>query len=170
MLKRHKSRNSQQTGLTDVPKFVLLFALLIGLMACADVPIGTYTTKKVPELPCEKTQRFFLPIEFNGEGDVLYEDQIQDLIQILSLRPTRDVYVFVHGWDKTVMLAEKDYSDFICRFHQTGNTMIPSNESEKPSTNDALMVGLFWPSTSFPDSTDSLFLKPLTYSKIPPTG
>lgn len=114
---------------------------LTGLIAgCVDG--NRYNSKDLTTLPCERTAKeFFLPVEFDADGKFVYDDQIEAVKE--GLRQADQVYVFVHGWDKTTETAERDYQDLICRFRTHSRS--GSSRSEK-----AIIIGVFWPSTEFP--------------------
>jgi len=48
---------------------------------------------------------FFYPVEFDADGNILYEDQLR--AAKIATKPPRDIIIFVHGWDKTAGSAER---------------------------------------------------------------
>lgn len=128
-----------------------------------------YTSEDVAILPCEAgpTPRFFFPIEFDITGGRRFpEDQFHALEQAISdkRRPISHVYIFVHGWNKTPYIAEREYQDFICRLHARIQPRDPSATSLPPA--NIIMIGVFWRSTLMPNLRDPLLLKWLTYFMI----
>jgi hypothetical protein len=135
---------------------LLLLSLAPG---CSDV--ARYNSQDLTGLPCEpSTEQFFYPIEFTADGGMPFpsqRDQIEFAIRDLALT---DIFVFVHGWDKTASTAERDYQDFICRLYREVVRSPIGGRSR------AVIIGVFWPSTVFSDSSDPLPLKPFTYRVI----
>ena len=127
------------------------------LQACTLGPI--YTSRDVARLPCETTaSKFFYPVEFDADGKLLHEDQLQAASAAAS--SARDIVIFVHGWDKTTGSAERDYQDFLCRLFWRG---VETNQLSETST---VVVGVFWPSTVFRNYADFPLIKPITYYTI----
>lgn len=133
--KRHYCMN-----LIDKYHFIGLLVLVCLVAGCAD---GTrYNSKDLTTLPCERTAgEFFLPVEFDEDGKFVYDDQVDSIKE--GLRRADQVYVFVHGWDKTTETAERDYQDLICRFHT-------HSRSGSSRTEKVIIIGVFWPATEFP--------------------
>lgn len=127
--------------------------VVIGILCgCA----ARYTTLDLAVLPCEGLEKFFYPIEFTSDGELRYAEQIDALNGRLKAGDIRNVFVIVHGWNKTSSLAERDYQDFICRFYLQGA------RERLAAANQTVIVGLFWPSTVMPDG-DPVPLQPLTF-------
>ena len=148
---------------------IVICTLLVSLCSCGSFARRDYTSKDVAILPCEQLKRFFFPIEFNESGDLLYQDQLGEAFETLQKGTVKDIYIFVHGWDKTASLAERDYQDFICRFHAVGTAGTAQMHPHPPGSagmKDAVILGLFWPSTVLPNQNDASLFKPVTYYKI----
>ncbi len=133
------------------------------------VRASRYTSEDVAILPCEaaSASRFFFPIEFDiGGGNRFPEDQFRALEQAIldKRRPLSHIYIFVHGWNKTPYIAEREYQDFICRLHARIQPRDPSATSLPPA--NILMIGVFWRSTLMANLPDPLLLKWLTYFMI----
>ncbi|MGA6829078.1 hypothetical protein ACO9S2_15890 [Nitrospira sp. NS4] len=140
---------------------------IIGLIAWPLLVNRTYTSRDLTSLSCEGRDRFFLPIEFNDVGGFLYQDQQTEFEQRLRAdKSLKDVYIFLHGWDKTAHTAERDYQDFICRFYISGKRSQSGAVKPRAEMDNAIMVGLFWPSTIFPSISDPDLLKPFSYPVI----
>lgn len=111
--------------------------------------VSRYTSEDVAILPCEAgpTPRFFFPIEFDIMGRRRFSrDQFRALREAIldERRPLSHIYIFVHGWNKTPYIAEREYQDFICRLH--ARIQRPEPSSTLPPAN-ILMIGVFWRST-----------------------
>ena len=114
--------------------------LVYSLLACTSIP--QYTSMDLAALPCEQeANEFFLPLEFNARGEIVYAEQL-DAIED-ALRRVDQIYVFSHGWDQTTKSAETDYQDLICRFRTHSSPTVDKR-------NNSIIVGLFWPSAEFP--------------------
>lgn len=116
----------------------------------------SYTSIDLADLPCESTQRFFYPLEFQKGGNLTYDEQIREIQQRLKKTRVSNLYIFVHGWDRPSRSAERDYQDFVCRFYR---------KSPRPME-DAIVIGIFWPATLFSNTEDPLLLKPLTFFPV----
>jgi pimeloyl-ACP methyl ester carboxylesterase len=143
-------------------------ALLVSSILGCSLQTQIYTSKDLALLPCEQREKFFFPLEFNEAGTLVYEDQMVDLKQRLQLqgKPVKDVYIFIHGWNKTTEVAESEYQDFICRFYTRNdhkNDSVALDDIDKKHT---IVVGVFWPSTLFPNTRDPVVLKPVSYFPI----
>lgn len=151
--------------LTESVFSLLKLVLLVFISGCGT---PTYTSKDISALPCEQASFFFYPVEFDAGGNYVYPDQIDLLQERLPDAGLRDLFVVIHGWDKTAAVAEQDYQDFICRFYFKGLSGVrrPLQSGGQSSTNGVLIVGVFWPSTFFPNFTDPEFLKPFSYFTI----
>lgn len=121
--------------------FIIVAAFLLGCSTgCAE--IAKYNSKDLTLLPCERSANdFFLPVEFDEKGSFVYPDQIETVKS--GLRDAEQIYVFVHGWDKTTQTAERDYQSLICRFYT--HTRRDTSRPDKTK-----IIGVFWPSTDFP--------------------
>lgn len=115
--------------------------IALGLMyGCAQT--GQYTSKDLTILPCEqRANEFFFPLEFDEAGNYVYEDQAPAIEK--ALLHAQRVFVFVHGWNKSPKLAEKDYQDLICRFYT-------HSKHDSANAKKSIIIGVFWPSTDFP--------------------
>lgn len=134
--------------------FFLLFLFQIG---CSTLP--QYNSQDLSVLPCEFNGRFFFPIEFDKDGNRLFEDQVEPIVSHLQDKKPQNIYIFIHGWDKTASSAEKDYQELIYRFYH--------KVSGKPEIEESHMViGVFWDSTMFQNISDPLLLKWATYFPI----
>ncbi len=154
----NKRQSLEKTGMNSILKVdsqaLLVLVILLLLPGCTLSPI--YTSKDLARLPCESTaSKFFYPVEFDADGDLLYEDQLQAARTAAST--SRDIIIFVHGWDKTTGSAENDYQDFLCRLYWRG---VDSGHTEETQT---IVIGVFWPSTVFPNYEDFPLIKPFTY-------
>ncbi|MEX5220169.1 MAG: hypothetical protein NW701_20310 [Nitrospira sp.] len=126
-------------NVTGVCSWFSIAATLL-LVGCVDV--ARYNSKDLTLLPCEgSATEFFLPVEFDENGHFIYLDQVDRIRN--ALRKVNQIYVFVHGWDKTTQTAEVDYQNLICRFHTHYRT--GASYTEK-----AIVIGVFWPSIEFP--------------------
>jgi len=139
-----------------------LAPLLLLLAGCAGVP--TYTSQDLTILPCETDiPRFFQPLEFNLDGTVLFADQQAAVERRVREQQPRDIVVFIHGWNKTAYVAEREYQDFLCRFH----TRLREAEGAAAVAPDRLLIiGVFWRSTLASNSPDPLLAKWITYFPI----
>jgi len=134
-----------------------VLVILLLLPGCILKPI--YTSKDLARLPCESTaSKFFYPVEFDADGSLLYEDQLQAARAAAS--KSRDIVIFVHGWDKTMGSAENDYQDFLCRLYWRG---VDNGYLEETQ---AMVIGVFWPATAFRNYEDFPLIKPATYYLI----
>jgi hypothetical protein len=148
------------------PDFLILFTISIFLLAVFCHLLWekrVYTSRDLARLPCESEKKIFFPIEFDEKGEVLYQEQWESFTQKLKPETSlSDVYIFIHGWDKTIDAAENDYRDFVCRFYQgPGNQLSQSDNSGAGS--NPLVVGIFWPSTMLANFQDPALIKPITY-------
>ena len=106
------------------------------------VQTGQYTSKDITTLPCEqKANEFFFPLEFDKAGNQVYADQAPAIEN--ALHHAEQVFVFVHGWNKTPDLAERDYQDLICRFYT-------HSKHDSANAKRSIIIGVFWPSADFP--------------------
>ena len=139
-----------------------LAPLLLLLAGCASVP--TYTSQDLAILPCETdVPRFFQPLEFDVDGKVLFADQQAAVERRVRAQEPRDIVVFIHGWNKTAYVTEREYQDFLCRFHAR------LREAEGPPATEPdrlLVIGVFWRSTLAANSPDWPLAKWLTYFPI----
>ena len=142
--------------------FLLIVLLVSGVLGCSH----QYTSKDLAMLPCEHGETFFFPVEFNEKGKRLYPDQVANLRERLQGKTVSDVYVFVHGWNKTAAVAESEYQDFICRFYTRSDDIKKQKRIDDGTKQPFIIVGIFWPSTLFPDIRDPIFLKPISYFPI----
>ena len=137
-------------------------APLLLLAGCASVP--TYTSQDLAILPCETdVPRFFQPYEFNVDGTPLFADQQAAVEQRLRQQRPRDIIVFIHGWNKTAYVAERDYQDFLCRFHAR---LREAEQAAAIERDRLLIIGVFWRSTLRANGPDPLLVKWLTYFPI----
>jgi hypothetical protein len=119
------------------PSLLLVFLVVCTLNGCSHAP--QYTSKDLTILPCEqKAHEFFFPLEFDAQGNLVYEDQPDHIGK--AMPEAESIYVFIHGWNKVPKLAETDYQDLICRFYT----------HSKANKKKSIVIGLFWPSTEFP--------------------
>ena len=134
-----------------------ILAFLLLLPGCTFNPI--YTSKDLAHLPCESTgSRFFYPVEFDADGNILYEDQLR--AAKIATKTPRDIIIFVHGWDKTAGSAERDYQDFLCRLYWRGV------DDRYLAEDQAVIIGVFWPSTILRNYEDFPLIKPFSYYVI----
>ena len=116
----------------------------------------TYTSKDLANLPCESpSSRFFYPVEFDADGNILYEDQLQ-AAKVAALT-RRDIIIFVHGWDKSAESVDGDYQEFLCRLYRRGV------EEQYLAEDQAIVIGVFWPSTILRNHEDFPLIKPISY-------
>lgn len=155
MNKRWSQKKEGTSSVLKVESQALwVLAILLFLPGCILKPI--YTSKDLARLPCESTaSKFFYPVEFDADGYLLYEDQLQAARTAAS--KSRDIVIFVHGWDKTTGSAENDYQDFLCRLYWRGvdNGFLEETQS--------MVIGVFWPATVFRNYEDFPLIKPITY-------
>jgi hypothetical protein len=139
---------------------VFLFVLL--LSTC--VAPGRYTSLDLALLPCEagESPKFFLPVEFDENGDFLYPHQQKELLDYLKKGTFKDLIFFTHGWNKNPASAELDYQSFICRFHAKLNDSLKDSKRQ----GKLKVVGIFWPSTITNRAKEPLLVKPVSYYKI----
>jgi hypothetical protein len=79
-----------------------------------------YTSKDLARFPCESpASRFFYPVEFDADGNILYEDQLH-AAKVATITRRDIIIIFVHGWDKTAGGAERDDQEFLCRLYWRG--------------------------------------------------
>jgi hypothetical protein len=129
-------------------------AILLLLPGSAFNPI--YTSKDLARLPCESlASRFFYPVEFDADGKILYEDQLHAAKVATITR--RDIIIFVHGWDKPAGSADGGYQDFLCRLYRRGV------DDQYLAKDQAIVIGVFWPSTILRNSEDFILIKPFSY-------
>ena len=115
-----------------------------------------YTGKDLARLPCESpASKFFYPVEFDADGNMLYEDQLH-AAKVAALT-RRDIIIFVHGWDKTAGSAEGNYQDFLCRLYWRGVG------DQYLAEDQAIVIGVFWPSTILRNHEDFPLIKPVSY-------
>lgn len=131
--------------------------LLILCVGCSTIP--RYNSKDLSILPCEYKERFFFPIEFNKNGQIVFKDQVEAINHRVKNKKPSKIYIFVHGWDKTAASAEKDYQDLICRFYQSVSEKAPLDPS-------SMVIGVFWNSNVFSNHSDPFLLKWATYFPI----
>lgn len=144
-------------------------ALAVLLGACGGGP-ARYTSQDIALLPCETgaSPVFFHPLEFTADGaPALGDEQVRRIRERLGPEMT-DIVVFVHGWNKNPSLAERDFSDFLCRLHghvrgvaQERNLWLESEKGQR-----LLVIGVFWPSTVLANARDPLLLKPPSYFRM----
>jgi hypothetical protein len=147
-------------------KFMIFAISMLALLCSCGHEVATYTSQDLALLPCETNSRLFFPIEFDKNGTRIYESQWNELEKEITRRTVRDVFVFVHGWDKTASLAEKDYQDFVCRFYARVDIGTKGRLSASSEEQSSVFVGLFWPSTIFANHSDMAIIKPATYYAI----
>lgn len=136
---------------------IVFFILFLFQIGCSTLP--QYNSQDLSVLPCEFNGRFFFPIEFDKDGNRLFEDQVEPIVSHLQDKKPKNIYIFIHGWDKTASSAEKDYQELICRFYH--------KVSGKPEIEESHMViGVFWDSTVFQNISDPFLLKWATYFSI----
>jgi len=77
------------------PQTLLTISLLIVLLtnSCAQLTTRIYTSRDFTGLPCENTERFFFPIEFDEKGELLYPEQWTDFISKLKDPFLRDAFI-----------------------------------------------------------------------------
>jgi pimeloyl-ACP methyl ester carboxylesterase len=137
-------------------------SLLLLLAGCAGVP--TYTSQDLAILPCETdVPRFFQPYEFNVDGAPLFADQQAAVERRLRTQQPRDIIVFIHGWNKTAYVAEREYQDFLCRFHAR---LREAEQAAAVEPDRLLIIGIFWRSTLSANGPDPLLAKWITYFPI----
>jgi pimeloyl-ACP methyl ester carboxylesterase len=136
--------------------------LAVIITGCAAVP--TYTSQDLAILPCETdVPRFFQPLEFDVNGKVLFADQQAAVERRVREQQPRDIVVFIHGWNKTAYVAEREYQDFLCRFH----ARLREAERESAVEPDRLLIiGVFWRSSLAANSPDPTVAKWITYFPI----
>ena len=115
-----------------------------------------YTSEDLARLPCESpTSRFFYPVEFDADGNILYEDQLH--VAKVAAITRRDIILFVHGWDKTAGSVDGDYQEFLCRLYRRGV------DEQYLAEDQAMIIGVFWPSTILRNHEDFPLIKPFSY-------
>jgi hypothetical protein len=133
-----------------------LWVLTILLLMPGSAFSPIYTGKDLARLPCESpASRFFYPVEFDPDGNILYEDQLHAAKVAAITR--RDIIIFVHGWDKTAGSAEQNYQEFLCRLYWRGV------EEQYLAEDQAIVIGVFWPSTILRNHEDFPLIKPFSY-------
>lgn len=115
----------------------------------------SYTSLDLSGLPCEISPYNFLAVEFNKDGLPLYPDQFKLIENRVQEHDIKSFYVFIHGWNKTVQVAESEYQDFVCRFLQ-----------KRPPNDRFLLIGVFWPSTLIEGYKDHDLIKPFSFNII----
>lgn len=147
---------------------IVLSAIVLGIGCARDA--AQYTSQDLDLLPCETgaSPTFFQPLEFGDDGKPAYGQEQIDRILNQVTPETKEVVVFVHGWNKNPRLAESDFSNFLCRMHgyirqvaQERNMWLESEKGKR-----LLVVGVFWPSTWLPNSRDPFWLKPPSYFRM----
>ena len=139
-----------------------LAPLLLLLAGCASVP--TYTSQDLAILPCETdVPRFFQPLEFDVNGKVLFADQQAAVERRIHAQQPRDIVVFIHGWNKTAYVAEREYQDFLCRFHAR---LREAEGAAAIEPDRLLIIGMFWRSTLGANGPDPMLAKWITYFPI----
>lgn len=143
-------------------------AFLVSALAISSCAQQVYTTKDLSPLPCEPASFYFLPAEFGTDGTPSYPDQLETIQHKLEVLEVEDVFIFVHGWDKPSIVAEQEYQNFICRLYGKGwpETKLPKPSSYLPHFRNSAIIGLFWPSSVFPNFSDPDILKLATYYAI----
>ncbi len=132
------------------------------LAGCAGVP--TYTSQDLAILPCETdVPRFFQPYEFNVDGTPLFADQQAAVERRVREQQPRDIVVFIHGWNKTAYVAEREYQDFLCRFHAR---LREAEGAAAIEPDRLLIIGMFWRSTLGANGPDPMLAKWITYFPI----
>jgi hypothetical protein len=146
-----------------VVTFILPFLLfLLAVSSCTSQ--GRYTSLDLALLPCEygNQLKFFKPIEFKSDGSLLYPKQKDEVINDLNSGSLTDLVVFIHGWNKSPVSAERDYQDFLCRLHGK----LPLTEQGSKREGNWKILGVFWPSTISNKPQEPLLIKPISYYKI----
>jgi hypothetical protein len=134
----------------------VFWVLAIVLLLPGSTVNPIYTSKDHARLPCESpSSRFFYPVEFDADGNILYEDQLQAAKVAAITR--RDIIIFVHGWDKTAWSGDGDYQEFLCRLYRHGV------EEQYLAEDQAIVIGVFWPSTILRNHEDFPLIKPISY-------
>jgi len=134
----------------------LVLAILILLLLPGSIFNPIYSSEDLARLPCESTaSRFFYPVEFDADGNILYEDQLHAAKVAAITR--RDIIIFVHGWDKTVGSVDGDYQDFLCRLYWRWV------DNQYLAEDQAIVIGVFWPSTILRNHEDFPLIKPFSY-------
>ena len=133
---------------------IWVLAILLLLPGSTFNPI--YSSKDLANLPCESpSSRFFYPVEFDADGNVLREDQLHAARAAAMTR--RDIIIFVHGWDKSAGSVAGDYQEFLCRLYWRGV------EDQYLAEDQAIVIGVFWPSTILRNHEDFPLIKPVSY-------
>ena len=133
---------------------IWVLAILLLLPGSTFHPI--YSSKDLAHLPCESpASRFFYPVEFDVDGNILYEDQLQAAKAAAITR--RDIIIFVHGWDKAAGNGDGDYQEFLCRLYRHGV------EEQYLAEDQAIVISVFWPSTLLRNHEDFPLIKPISY-------
>jgi hypothetical protein len=133
-----------------------VLAILILLLLPSSIVNPIYSSEDLARLPCESTaSRFFYPVEFDADGNILYEDQLHAAKVAAITR--RDIIIFVHGWDKTAGSVDGDYQDFLCRLYWRGV------DNQYLAEDQAIVIGVFWPSTILRNHEDFPLIKPFSY-------
>ena len=152
-------------------RFAGLAVLLVVLAASGCATTRKYNSLDLALLPCEQgnAPRFFRALEFDRDGKVVFIEQQEKLAGRLSGTtdqgaqiPVTDLVLFVHGWNKNPTSAEHDYQDFLCRLHAHLREVI----REQKSSDELVVLGIFWPSTITEDDHDPVALKPISYFEI----
>ena len=94
-------------------------------------------------------------MEFDADGNILYEDQLH--AAKVGTITRRDIIIFVHGWDKTVGGAEMDDQEFLCRLYWRGV------DEQYLAEDQTIVIGVFWPSTILRNYEDFPLIKPVSY-------
>lgn len=158
---------SKSQVFSKIKHIFIIYLLCLGLSACTSSVTRPHKTEIPQKFTCADSQQpFFFPMEFDQEGNTFNKDKFQAMMQSLARKGVKDVYIFVHGWGKTITDAEDDYGKLICKFYKMGNTIYDSQNPAKASLKDAVVIGLFWPSTVFPDTEESYAVKPVSYPII----
>ena len=143
--------------------YLLPLSILLPILASCTSP-GQYTSLDLALLPCEygNQTKFFNPIEFKSDGSLLYPEQKDRLINDINSDGLTDLVVFIHGWNKSPVSAERDYQDFLCRLHGK----LPLTEQNSKRDGNWKILGVFWPSTITNRPKEPLLVKPVSYYKI----
>jgi hypothetical protein len=140
-----------------------LFSAAFVLVSAGCAGTATYTSQDLALLPCEvDVPRFFQPLEFDADGRMVLADQEARLAERLARQP-QDVLIFIHGWNKTAFVAEREYQDFLCRFH---GRLREAEGRGAVRPDRILIIGVFWPSTLDARRPDPFIAKWITYFPV----
>jgi len=144
---------------------IIYFPLILVLASCQlpESKAASESRRQPVPLSCgTPAQQILYPIQLDSTGHLVHPDQLDQLTVRLKTSASPNIFVFVHGWDKTFQLAQQDYEDFACRLYK----QTPDHDTvlnKELDLHNSILIGIHWPATLFAEWQDPLLLKPATF-------